>query len=120
MAHTNYQIKREFSIGEIIYIPEYGSDLPLSNGTATQFTIVAIKAGNTDKSTELIVTCEHGTETLKLAVLASKAYKKAPSRICSHCQHEICYESDKELSREYEYYCPNCDENLYGIEVSIK
>lgn len=119
MAPTNYRIRRDFSIGEIVYIPEYGSDLPLPNGTATQFTIVAINAGGTDKSTELIVTCPHGNETLKLAVIASKVYKIAPSCKCSHCGHNVCFEADKELLREYDYYCPDCDENLYGIEVSI-
>ena len=119
MAHTNYQIKREFTIGETIYIPEYGSELPLPDGTATKFTIVGINTGNTDRSTELIVTCPHGKETLKLAVIASKAYKIAPSRKCSHCGHEVCFEAEKELMREYEYYCPECDENLYGIEVEI-
>lgn len=119
MAKSNYAIRRDFTIGEIVYIPEYGSTLPLKNGTATQFTIADINWGNTDKGTEIIVTCEHGKEKLKLAVYADKVYKKAPSRVCCHCGHEICVEADKQLMSEYEFYCPRCDENMYGIETRI-
>lgn len=117
MATSNYKIKREFKLGEKVFIPTYGADLPLENGTATEFTIVAINEGNTDKSTELFVTCEHHKETLKLVVPANLAYKVVPSAYCAHCGHEVCFESDKEMMKEYEYYCPNCDENLYGIEL---
>lgn len=120
MALNNYHLKRAFKTGEIVYIPTLGSELPLENGTATQFTICSIIEGNTDRSTQLIVTCQHGNETLKLVTLASKAYKCIPDIHCSHCGHEICYESDKELLKEYDYYCPQCDENLYGVEVNYK
>lgn len=116
MATSNYKIKRDFKIGEIVYIPTYGTDLPLENGTATQFAIVKINEGNTDKSTELIVTCKHHNETLKLAVPANLVYKTT-SATCSHCGHKVCFEADKELMKEYPFYCPNCDENLYGIEI---
>lgn len=118
MGHNNYTIKRDFNVGEQVYIPVFGSELSLKEGTATKFTIVAINQGNTDRSTELIVTCQHGQETLKLAVMANNAYRIVPSTYCSHCNHEVCYEADKELLREYEYYCPCCDENLYGIELT--
>ena len=116
MATSNYKIKRDFKIGEIVYIPTYGTDLPLENGTATQFAIVKINEGNTDKSTELIVTCKHHNETLKLAVPANLVYKTTYAT-CSHCGHKVCFEADKELMKEYPFYCPNCDENLYGIEI---
>ena len=119
MAISDYKISRDFKVGEVVYIPEYGSQLPLENGTATQFTIVAINAGNTDRSTELIVTCKHGSETLKLAVKANLAYKVAPSLVCVHCGHEVCFEADKEMLAKYPYYCPECDENLYGVEVQL-
>lgn len=117
MAINNYKISRHFAIGEKVYIPTYGSDLPLELGTATPFTIVGINHGTTDKSTELIVTCPHHGETLKLAVMANLVYKVI-SATCSHCGHEACFEADKELLKEYEYYCPYCDENLYGIELN--
>lgn len=119
MALSNYKIKREFKVGEIVYIPTYGADLSLEDGTATQFTIVSINEGNTDKKTELVVTCTHHNETLKLLAPANIVYKVKPSTFCVHCGHEVCYESDKELLLKYEYYCPNCDENLYGIELTI-
>jgi DNA-directed RNA polymerase subunit RPC12/RpoP len=117
MAINNYKISRTFIIGERVYIPTYGSDLPLEYGTATPFTIVGINYGAIDKSTELIVTCPHHGETLKLAVMANLAYK-VTSATCSHCGHEVCFEADKEIMKEYEYYCPDCDENLYGIELN--
>lgn len=117
MVLLHNTVKRNFKIGEIIYIPSYGSELPLKNGTATQFTIIDIREGITDKSTELIVTCEHGQETLKLAVMACNAYKITPSQHCSHCGHKVCFEADKELNIKYDYYCPQCDASMYGFEV---
>lgn len=115
---TNYKLKREFKVGERVYIPTYGEELPLPNSTATQFTIVGtLTEGNTDKTTVLIVTYQHGKETLKLSVTADKVYKIAPSLKCAHCGHEICFEPDKKLCKEYNYYCPDCNENLYGVEV---
>lgn len=116
MAINNYKFSRHFGIGEKVYIPTYGSDLPLELGTATPFTIVGINYGTTDKSTELIVTCPHHGETLKLAVMANLVYK-TKSATCSHCGHEVCFEADKEIMKEYDYYCPYCDVNLYGVEL---
>lgn len=119
MAHS-YQLKRNFKVGEVVYIPEYGEKLPLENGTSTKFVVKSVSIdGNTDKGTELIVTCEHASETLVLSVMATKVYKVAPSCICAHCGHEVCYEADKEVSKEYPYYCPDCDENMYGLEIVV-
>lgn len=115
---TNYKLKRDFKVGEKVYIPTYGEELPLPNGTATPFTVSGVLTeGNTDKSTVLIVTYQHGIETLKLSVTADKVYKVAPSTICAHCGHEVCFEADKIMLTKYPYYCPNCNENLYGVEV---
>ena len=119
MSISNYKISREFNVNEKIYIPTYGADLNLEHGTATPFTIVKVIKGATDRSTELIVTCEHHGETLKLAVVANLVYKVVPSATCSHCGHAVCYEADKDILKEYEYYCPDCDENMYGIEVEF-
>jgi hypothetical protein len=117
MTINYYRIKRDFKIGEKVYIPSYGYELPLENGTATPFTIVNVNYGTTDDSTELFVTCQHHGETLKLAVMANLVYKVRPSAVCSRCGHEVCFEADKEILKKYEYYCPDCDENLYGIEI---
>jgi ArsR family metal-binding transcriptional regulator len=115
---ATFKVKRNFSVGEIIFIPCLADLLPLKNGTATEFTIDSIaNDGNTDRTTKLYVTYQSGQERVKIAVTADKAYKVVPSTICEHCGHIICYESDKELLKEYEYYCPDCDENLYGIEI---
>jgi len=42
------------------------------------------------------------------------------TRCCNRCSENIEKETDKELSKEYPYYCPNCDENMYGFETYIK
>ena len=117
MTINYYRIKRDFKIGEKVYIPSYGYELPLENGTATKYTIVGINHGTSDNSTEMFVTCKHHGETLKLSVMAHLVYKIKPATCC-HCGHEVCFEADKELMKEYPFYCPNCDENLYGIEIT--
>jgi len=40
-------------------------------------------------------------------------------RIC-HNGHEVIEETDKTLKKEYKYYCPTCDENMYEFETEIK
>lgn len=118
---SNFKIKRNFQPNEKVYIPQLNDVLPLPEGTSTQFTIVLIEEdGITDKTTSLIVSYQHGKEKLKLAIKADKVYKIVPSAKCNHCNHEVCYEADKELQITYPYYCPNCDENLFGIEISLE
>jgi NAD-dependent SIR2 family protein deacetylase len=39
---------------------------------------------------------------------------------CSKCGTEVKKETDKELRKEYPYYCPECDENLYSFETTEK
>jgi len=38
-------------------------------------------------------------------------------RYCIKCGHKVKVETDKYLKKEYPYYCPYCDENLYSIET---
>ena len=38
------------------------------------------------------------------------------NRICNKCGCVVEVEKDKNI--DYPYYCPNCDENLYGIETT--
>lgn len=49
---------------------------------------------------------------------ANRIYKLAPNRICSRCGCVVCVEHI-EMEGEYPYYCPDHDENLYGIETEI-
>lgn len=37
--------------------------------------------------------------------------------LCIKCGHKVKKEIDPELSKEYPYYCPHCDENLYDMET---
>ncbi len=37
-------------------------------------------------------------------------------KICKRCGAEVQEEKDAELAKEYPYYCPNCDENMYSFE----
>lgn len=49
---------------------------------------------------------------------ADRIYKLAPNRICSRCGCVVCVEHI-EMDGEYPYYCPDHDENLYGIETDV-
>ena len=35
---------------------------------------------------------------------------------CRRCGSEVLPERDKWLRKEYPYYCPECDENMYSFE----
>ena len=37
--------------------------------------------------------------------------------ICNRCGTIVEEEKDNELKKEYPFYCPECDENLYSFEV---
>jgi Zn finger protein HypA/HybF involved in hydrogenase expression len=39
---------------------------------------------------------------------------------CSRCNHLVQRETNKDLRKEYKYYCPHCDENMYSIETYKK
>lgn len=39
-------------------------------------------------------------------------------RYC-HNGHLVRKETDKELKKEYPYYCPICDENMYDFETAL-
>lgn len=36
--------------------------------------------------------------------------------VCGRCGTEVCVETDKYLKKEYPYYCPCCDENMFSFE----
>ena len=38
-------------------------------------------------------------------------------KICKRCGAPVLKETDLELSQEYPFYCPNCDENMFSFEV---
>lgn len=37
--------------------------------------------------------------------------------VCNRCGTVVVKETDKELMKEYPYYCPKCDENMYSFEI---
>lgn len=39
---------------------------------------------------------------------------------CKNCGHPVQRETRKWLRKEYPYYCPHCDENMYQIETYKK
>lgn len=41
-------------------------------------------------------------------------------KICIHCGSAVRRERNRELRKEYPYYCPRCDENMYGFEAVEK
>jgi len=36
--------------------------------------------------------------------------------VCKRCGAKVKEETDSELKKEYPYYCPECDENLFSFE----
>lgn len=38
-------------------------------------------------------------------------------KVCNRCGNPVIKETDKELMKEYPYYCPECEENMYSFEV---
>lgn len=38
-------------------------------------------------------------------------------RYCNRCGEIVRRETEKELRREYPFFCPNCDENMYRFET---
>lgn len=41
-------------------------------------------------------------------------------RYCFRCHKRVKRETDKYLRKEYPYYCPHCDENMYKFETYKK
>ena len=39
-------------------------------------------------------------------------------RFCSRCGTGVQPEKDRGLRKEYPYYCPKCDENMYSFECT--
>ncbi len=39
------------------------------------------------------------------------------NRYCKRCGHKVKRETTKGLRKEYPYYCPYCDENMYRFET---
>lgn len=37
-------------------------------------------------------------------------------KVCRQCGTEVESENDKDLRKEYPYFCPECDENMYNFE----
>lgn len=42
--------------------------------------------------------------------------RKSSKTVCRRCGTEVQKEEDEELRKEYPYYCPKCDENMYSFE----
>ncbi len=40
--------------------------------------------------------------------------------VCRRCGAAVCRETDRDLKKEYPYYCPCCDENMYSFECVIE
>ena len=45
--------------------------------------------------------------------------KKEKAKYC-RCGEKVIKETDKELKKNYPYYCPACNENMYNFELHEK
>lgn len=41
-------------------------------------------------------------------------------RYCLRCGHQVRRETDKDLKKEYPYFCPYCYENVFTFETYKK
>jgi hypothetical protein len=44
--------------------------------------------------------------------------KKSKIRYC-HNGHQVIKETDTRLKKDYSWYCPQCDENMYNFETYL-
>lgn len=120
MAHykSSYR-KTEFRAGHIVFIPELSyRGLPLPLGTATPFVVVETAVdGCNDELTELTVAYKTQNDVVKINVNAGLCYKPLPQAFCRRCGHPVCQEHTAD---DYPYYCPDCDEGMYGIEILLR
>lgn len=42
--------------------------------------------------------------------------KTCRKTVCRRCGAEVQRERERQLRKEYPYYCPDCDENMYSFE----
>jgi len=42
---------------------------------------------------------------------------KKEKRFCRRCGTQVEVEKIKSLKKQYPYFCPNCDENMFDFEV---
>ena len=42
----------------------------------------------------------------------------ATDQRCKRCSTKVLKETDENLKKDYQYYCPTCDENMFSFEVS--
>ncbi|PLS19312.1 hypothetical protein CVD28_02550 [Bacillus sp. M6-12] len=55
--------------------------------------------------------------TTKNIIQILSNFVEKETRLCKRCDSQV--EEEKEL-KEYPYYCPNCDENMYEFETKLK
>jgi len=44
---------------------------------------------------------------------------KQTNYTCRRCNSKVMEETEPSLKKEYDYYCPNCDENMMSMEVRL-
>ena len=59
-------------------------------------------------------------EELKNAILKAEYQIEKKDYVCNRCGTVVEEETNEVLKNEYPYYCPECEENMYSFEVSIK
>jgi DNA-directed RNA polymerase subunit RPC12/RpoP len=39
------------------------------------------------------------------------------NKLCRRCGTKVLKETDPDLAKDYQYYCPECNENMFTFEV---
>lgn len=89
-----------------------------------------IPVGDNDEIVEEFVGFPEGTDKIEIwqwfdekysrGVVALLNPESVARKVCSRCGSDVLPEEDEELKKEYPYYCPECDENMYSFECKDK
>lgn len=62
-------------------------------------------------------TIGHVRSTTKNIISILSHFITKEIRVCKRCNSQV---EEEKVIEEYPYYCPNCDENMYEFETTIK
>lgn len=100
--------KRFFKAGEKVFNLE-----PCAGDSDLRDWAAVCQDTTVEKADEIVlIEMQNGGEN---ETTADSLYQIAEGKFCPRCGEQLCVEHHPEL--DYPYYCPQCDENFYNIEI---
>ena len=100
--------KRFFKAGEKVFNLE-----PCAGDSDLRDWAAVCKDTTVEEADEIVlIEMQNGGEN---ETTADSLYQIADGKFCPRCGGQLCIEHHPEL--DYPYYCPQCDENFYNIEI---